>query len=161
MRRILFITAILAAFPALAQEAPSLPDANLTPGAVFASVTAEEVCTPGYAGLVRHVTAAVKREVFARYGVEGNHRGFCSGVDGCEIDHLISLELGGNNDATNLWPQSYDGTWNAHMKDRLENRLHKLVCDGDLPLKEAQRAIAKDWIAAYRQYINVEAVAER
>jgi hypothetical protein len=41
------------------------------------------------------------------------------------VDHLIPLELGGSNDIANLWPQSYVTVWNAHMKDRLENRLNR------------------------------------
>ena len=40
------------------------------------------------------------------------------------------------------------------MKDKLENKLHKLVCDGAIDLKVAQRAIATDWIEAYRKYVG-------
>ena len=40
----------------------------------------------------------------------------------------MSLELGGANTSDNLWPQPYDGEWNAHDKDRLENKLHHIVC---------------------------------
>ena len=68
------------------------------------------------------------------------------------MDHLISLELGGSNRLNNLWPEPYDITWNAHVKDRLENRLHELVCTGQLDLMTAQRAIATDWISAYKRY---------
>jgi hypothetical protein len=49
---------------------------------------------------VRHVTAATKRQVFAEYGVDPKSDKF-------EVDHLISLELGGSNAIGNLWPQSY------------------------------------------------------
>jgi hypothetical protein len=42
-----------------------------------------------------------------------------------EIDHLISLELGGSNDAKNLWPQPSP---DYKAKDELENYLHKRVC---------------------------------
>lgn len=52
-------------------------------------------------------------------------RQMCGGPHGCEVDHLISLELGGANAIENLWPQPFDGKWNAHVKDRLELRLHK------------------------------------
>jgi hypothetical protein len=31
-----------------------------------------------------------------------------------ELDHLIPLELGGSNDLRNLWPQPFEGEWNAH-----------------------------------------------
>ncbi len=131
-----------------------LPDPRLTPGAAFA-VTAGQLCQPGYARSVRHVTAAVKERVFASYGLAGNHTGYCGGRQGCEIDHLISLELGGTNDARNLWPESYDSQpWNAHLKDHLENTLHRLVCSGRIGLGEAQRMIATDWVAAYRKYVG-------
>jgi hypothetical protein len=45
-------------------------------------------------------------------------------------------------------------TLNAHVKDRLENKLHKLVCTGKLGLPEAQKAIAQDWVEAYKTYIG-------
>ena len=70
----------------------------------------------------------------------------------CEVDHLISLELGGSNRLRNLWPEPYNIVWNAHVKDRLENRLHQMVCAGELDLTTAQQAIASDWIAAYKRY---------
>jgi hypothetical protein len=40
------------------------------------------------------------------------------------------------------------------VKDRLEDRLHELVCAGRLSLPEAQKAIATDWIVAYRRYVE-------
>jgi hypothetical protein len=71
------------------------------------------------------------------------------------VDHLISLELVGADVAANLWPQSYDTQpWNAHLKDKLEDWLHALVCAGRLPLEQAQREIAVDWIAAYEKYVG-------
>jgi hypothetical protein len=46
--------------------------------------------------------------------------------------------------------------WNAHVKDALEERLHQLVCDGELDLPTAQRAIATDWITAYKKYLGTD-----
>jgi len=38
-----------------------------------------------------------------------------------------------------LWPQAYGTTpWNASLKDKLENRLHKEMCAGHITLKEAR-----------------------
>jgi hypothetical protein len=72
-----------------------------------------------------------------------------------EEDHLISLELGGDpRSPDNLWPEPWFGPWNAHVKDRLENTLHKMVCSGEISLGEAQQAIATDWVAAYRKYVG-------
>ena len=137
--------------PSAAQIPPhALPDPGLTPGAASAAGS-DQICRPGYARSVRNVPWSVRRQVFRSYGLAGNHTGWCRGPGGCELDHLISLELGGSNAPDNLWPEPYDGPWNAHIKDRLENRLHRLVCTGHLALSEAQRAIATDWIAAYRR----------
>ena len=44
--------------------------------------------------------------------------------------------------------------WNAHVKDKLEDRLHALVCAGKLPIEQAQQEIATDWIAAYEKYLG-------
>ena len=70
------------------------------------------------------------------------------------MDHLISLELGGDNQSTNLWPEPYYGQCNARDKDRLENELHRRVCSGAMSLKQAQQEIATDWVAAYRKYLG-------
>src|SRR5437016_4455879 len=79
---------------------PILPDPKLTPGDVL-DVTKEDICTPGYTKRVRNVPAAVKRKVFEEYGIQNPGKGEF------EVDHLISLELGGSNSIKNLWPQSY------------------------------------------------------
>jgi hypothetical protein len=129
-------------------NAPIRPDAELTPGATLA-VTAEDICAPRYARKVRDVPAEVKRQVYASYGIASHVPGEY------EVDHLISLELGGSNSVRNLWPESYiTSPWNAHVKDALENRLHRAVCDGVLDLATAQHDIAKDWIAAYKRYFH-------
>jgi hypothetical protein len=71
-----------------------------------------------------------------------------------EVDHLVSLELGGSNAITNLWPEHYYDPWGARTKDRLENRLHLLVCEGRLGLASAQRQEAANWIEAYKRYVG-------
>jgi hypothetical protein len=40
------------------------------------------------------------------------------------------------------------------VKDRLEERLHELVCAGKLDLPTAQRDIAVNWIDAYKKYVG-------
>ena len=39
-------------------------------------------------------------------------------------------------------------------QDKLENRLHALVCHGQISLATAQHDIATNWIAAYKQYVG-------
>jgi hypothetical protein len=120
----------------------------LTPGDIL-TTDAKVVCTPGYTKTVRDVPQSVKNQVYRAYGITSHKPGEY------EIDHLVSLELGGSNSIRNLWPESYvTEPLNAHVKDTLENVLHELVCSGKLSLKEAQKAIATNWIQAYRQYVG-------
>ena len=66
---------------------------------------------------------------------------------------MISREFGGADVVKNLWPQAYGSSpWNAHLKDKLENRLHKEVCAGHITLKQAQTMLVNDWRVAYRKY---------
>jgi hypothetical protein len=127
--------------------AVDLPIRSLTPGTVLTR-TAAVVCVSGYASSVRNVPDREKEAVYARYAVP--HTPYQH-----EVDHLISLELGGSNAITNLWPEPYAGRWNARVKDVLENRLHDLVCTHRIRLAAAQRLIATNWIAAYRRYVSL------
>jgi hypothetical protein len=68
-----------------------------------------------------------------------------------ELDHDIPLQLGGApQDVADLWPQFWNGEANAHMKDAVETYLNREVCRGGMPLAEAQRQIATDWLSVYR-----------
>ena len=124
-----------------------LPNPQLTPGDAL-DVTKADVCTPGYAGKVRDVPTSVKNQVYREYGITSHPAG------AYEVDHLISLELGGSNSIKNLWPESYTGAWNAHIKDKLEDKMHQLVCAGSLDMKTAQQEISTDWVSAYTKYLG-------
>ena len=124
------------------------PDLRLTPGATV-PVTVDEVCGGPPSAPV--VPVSLKRKVFELYGVTPLKR------DVYEVDYLITPELGGATDIRNLWPEPYrDTVWNAHVKDQLEDRLHRMVCHGDVALTTAQRDISTDWIAAYRKYFHAD-----
>jgi hypothetical protein len=126
---------------------PSVPRRQLTPGAVR-SVMKSDVCAVN-TGDAFVVPVALQRRVFEEYGIR-NAR-----PDAYEVDYLITPELGGASDIRNLWPEPYASTvWNARVKDALEQRLHQMVCDGQLDLATAQHDIATDWIAAYKKYFN-------
>jgi hypothetical protein len=43
---------------------------------------------------------------------------------------------------------------NAYVKDKVENKLHELVCAGKLLLAQAQREIASNWVEAYKTYVG-------
>ncbi len=105
------------------------------------------ICVPGYAAKVRDVSHAEKAAVYRRYGIVWVPYAH-------EVDHLISLEIGGSNAIRNLWPEPYAGRWGARTKDVLEDKLHALVCGGRLRLRAAQRQEAADWVAAYRKYVG-------
>jgi hypothetical protein len=127
---------------------PFVPDPVKTPGAVL-EVTASDICVSGYSKRVRNVPVEVKRRAYANYGIRTHEPGEY------EIDHLISLELGGSNSIRNLWPQSFrTHPWNAHVKDALENELHRRVCAGTIDLGKAQQIIAHDWVSGYRMYVH-------
>lgn len=137
--------------PGSRDGSPLLPDPRMTPGATL-PVTVKDICVPGYTKKVRNVPASVKKQVYAEYGITSRRPGQF------EVDHLISLELGGSNSVKNLWPQSYvTQPWNAHVKDQLENALHDDICAGRIPLQQAQQEIATDWIAAYRKHFHTNA----
>ena len=102
--------------------AVDVPNPVLTPGAVLTTSRAR-VCAPGYSASVRDVPSAENAAVYARYGIP--HVPYEH-----EVDHLVSLEVGGSNAITNLWPEPYAGRWGARTKDVLENKLHELVCAG-------------------------------
>lgn len=133
-----------------AAMAGGLPNKSLTPGLADPALTEAVICNPHWSTKsVRNVSAAAKRKAYAEYHITSRKPGEY------EIDHLISLELGGSNDLKNLWPQSYiTKPWNAHVKDKLENRLHVEVCGGHLDLKSAQMRISDDWIATYLTYFD-------
>lgn len=131
-----------------------LPNPALTPGATDARVTQANVhntiCKAGYTSQVRSVSAAQKRAVMARYSLP------TADLKRVEIDHFFSLELGGSNDITNLWPQYYEaapgqvGYLGARQKDVVESSLHRAICSGKITLIDAQAAI-REWPKVYRE----------
>jgi hypothetical protein len=126
------------------------PNLQLTPGATV-PITPNEVCAEAATKSAAAIPVSLKRKVFELYGVTPPQ------PDAYEVDYLITPELGGATDIRNLWPEPYQDTvWNAHVKDQLEDRLHQMVCRGDVDLATAQRDLSTDWIAAYRKYFHAE-----
>lgn len=147
------------AYSVLAALSQAVPNPRMTPGALNPDVTQatihSTICVSGYTRTIRpnaHYTERLKREQIAAYGYSDRR------MRDYEEDHLISLELGGSpTDPRNLWPEPHHvvGGWGSYAKDRLENKLKHLVCKGRLSLADAQRAIANDWIGAYKQHIGM------
>ena len=122
----------------------AMPDSACTPGAIFPDATKDKICVPGYSSKVRNVPDSVKNNAYAEYGVVSHTTGQY------EVDHLISLELGGSNDIANLWPEPADPRPGFHEKDKVENYLHDQVCSGNMSLQDAQVKIANDWFSVYQ-----------
>ena len=140
------VTAVAATLGAGAARADemALPDPMMTPGAVDPTATLAVVCAHDTRSR-RRVKTATRDKVLASYNVPLDRR-----FD-YEIDHLIPLALGGSNDAANLWPQP---NAEAERKDALEIAMQDAVCAGKVPLAEAQREIADDWVVALRRYLK-------
>jgi hypothetical protein len=126
-------------------SANALPDPDCTPGDILPDATVSQICTPGYSSSVRNVPDSEKNQVYAEYGIASHTAGEY------EVDHLISLELGGSNDISNLWPEPADPRPGFHEKDQTENYLHDQVCSGAVTLQQAQEEIATNWLAVYDQ----------
>jgi hypothetical protein len=130
-----------------AADTPGLPNSNLTPGQTR-KVTKDQICSADYQASVKPISDSARKEAFGRYGLRD--------VDSKSevLDFLVPVELGGSNDIENLWPQPTRGEWSATQKDALEQKLHEMVCDGSLTLKDAQNAIRKNWVQAYQRYMT-------
>lgn len=132
-----------------AADGRPLPDPACTPGVVSADVSQDNldttICHPGYTKTIRppeSETEAFKKKIMTAYQEPGS-------LGDYELDHLVSLELGGSNDAGNLWPERNDHPSGAiNSKDLVENALNKAVCTHQVTLVAAQTAIATDWTTA-------------
>ncbi len=124
------------------------PDPMLTPGLTNASSRAD-LCQSDAVPSAAPVDRQVALRIFRSHGV------YDPSPKAYELDHLVPPELGGVTAAGNLWPQPYDvRPWNASAKDALEDRLLRLMCQGQVPLERAQAEIADDWVAAYKKYFR-------
>jgi len=147
---------LLFLFLSFCARAGELPDPQLTPGVINPEVTQENIqdtiCVKGFTKKIRpqaNYTNQLKKKQLVLYGYKhANPKAF-------EEDHLIPLGVGGNpTDPHNLWPQPKNGGWSAARKDKLEIKLHEIVCSKSLSLKQAQQDISKNWIEAYKKYVS-------
>lgn len=131
------------------------PDHACTPGVVDPTIVADlskkphliagiehNICAPDFrTGPFRHTSEAVKKKACAEYGAKG-----CPGSQ-WEVDHVISLELGGADQVGNLWPEAIH---QARIKDHaVEDNMggpRGLVCQGKMSLRDAQAGISADWV---------------
>jgi len=131
--------------------ANALPDRACTPGAVDTSLTKDVLCSSRFSTKsVRNVPAQEKQTVYQEYSIATHRPGEY------EVDHLVSLELGGSNDIANLWPEAAEPRPGYHEKDLFENYLHRQVCSGALSLATAQQNIASNWLSVYQSVPDIQ-----
>jgi hypothetical protein len=129
-----------------------LPDKNCTPGSINHDVAQNNIdstiCRSGFTAEIRpkvSYTNKLKAEQITEYGYED------TSPKDYEEDHLISLELGGDpSDPKNLWPEPHAS---FNEKDKLENYLHKEVCNGKISLQVAQNQIRTNWFKSYQELV--------
>jgi hypothetical protein len=126
------------------------PDPRCSPGATYSGLTKAVICSPTFrTSTIRNVPDSEKFAVEDEYGMTPGHYG-----NTLEIDHIVSLELGGSNDIANLYPEKANAHPGYHVKDKLENRLHELVCLGSMALRGAQDGIATNWEGLYKRVFS-------
>ena len=126
--------------------AGQLPVRSYTPGATT-RVDVKRLCAAEFDPSATTVAKWQREQALTRYGIRAESFGG-------ELDRLIPVSLGGSNDPDNLFPFRASGEYTLEAKNQLADRLHELVCDGKMSLKEAQDAFRKDWTKAYKQYLR-------
>jgi hypothetical protein len=126
------------------------------PGALNDAVTQASIrrtiCTTGWSASVRP-PASFLGEAKSRLMKEAALP--ASDAPKYEVDFFIPLGLGGHpRKHDNLWLQPVDGPWSARTKDRLEGKLRRMVCSGEITLHEARDAMRTDWKLAARYYLS-------
>jgi len=130
----------------IATPGGGLPDPKCTPGSIDPQITAASLCP--YASTRAYRPPESQTQAF-KYGQAYPAYGIAAGTK-TELDHLVSLELGGSNSALNLWPEVPP---TPNPKDAIENALHAWVCQASgaaaqARLQQAQLAIATNWTTA-------------
>jgi len=131
-----------------------LPDPDCSPGSHFPYMNLQingkyvqdpggaivgDICVPGYTKNVRDVSQKTKNKVYEMYGVVSHQTGEW------EMDHIIPLTLGGDNEITNLYPQPLLPKPGFRQKDRCEVCLNKKVCNGEISLIDAHDLMTRNW----------------
>ena len=120
------------------------------PASAIRTTDKTDICTTK-TSTIRDVPESVKKQVYKNAGITYGDRKLCS--LGYEVDHRISLELGGTNDISNLQLQAYctkaqlpinfpkSVLYDARAKDQAENKANKEICSGAVAPATAQQNI--------------------
>ena len=129
-----------------------IPDPSCSPGAINPTLTLKVLKTKGFTTKCVRDQASSKKQkeqTYVWYEIK-KPKNNSGKRQTCELDHIISLQLGGADTLENLWPQC--GRANVALpkrsfkrKDDVENYLARQIKDGKIGVKEAQQGIAEDW----------------
>lgn len=119
------------------------PDPNLTPG-VVGMIDVNAVCQQD-SRVRAQIPFATQVQVYAEYGIP------YSASANYGLDYLIPLQIGGAAVPANLWAAPINGI-GFHQKEQLNFKLRAVVCQGQLPLAQAQQQVASDWYSVWLKY---------
>ena len=129
-----------------------VPDPDCTPGAVNPSLTVAVLNDPRFrTDCVRDKATSEEKKKNTYDWYHQNKPAINKGKNQvCELDHLISLELGGADTLDNIWPQCGPARTVLKnrffkQKDTVENYLAWLVLNDRIDLVDAQKGIVADW----------------
>ena len=142
-RASVIFAALFISAPALAWA--QLPAKDFTPGKT-GKATKEEICSGSYAASVKPVKPGDAQDAYDSYGIRAD--------SGRELVQLVPSTLGGTNDKQNLWPLPASREFGPAQKKALDEKLHSMVCAGTIELKVAQDALKKNWMEAYKKYVQ-------
>lgn len=114
----------------------------------------QTICLKGWTATIRppvSYTNPLKKKLMAQAGIPWSQ------AKSYELDHHVPLEAGGNpSSLQNLALQSYIAKpWNAHLKDKLENFIHRQICNGHLTLAQGEAVfMTPDWRTQYCKWLK-------
>ena len=132
-----------------AAPASTIPADALNP-AVTPQTIGQTICTDGYAARTR--ASQVTLQGIKRRLVEESAM-----TDGTlyELQERVPLELGGHpGNVRNFVLQPWDAHASNRPRQRLVATLQRMVCTGQVSLRDAQEAMFVDWRAAYPRYVK-------
>jgi len=135
-----------------------LPNIKLTPGAINPAVNQKNIrstiCVSGWTATVRPPVSYTNQLKYSQLHSGYNLNGDLN-MKNYEEDHIVPLEVGGHpSSPLNLFPEPRNIKFSAYLKDQLENRMHQLVCAGQITLKVGQAVFLTNWEKGYAKYVG-------
>lgn len=123
----------------------SLPNPARTPGGVT-TTDANVTCARPTHGVEQGIPTGERTAIYREYRlVPAKQRKYV-------LDYLVPLDLGGARGAANVWPAALRGT-GFYEKVQTDHVLRDLVCRRAISLAQAQRALERNWYAAWLTYV--------